>query len=440
MTTTTSAESSIEHQLLLLVKKALSDVSVDSLQIVKTIEQASAVGYIVQINRKEPIDETKHDGSYYYFIKRVEAARYLSTKSDWPDMRRTLLYARTEARFYQQFAPQCGPPSLLPKVYMADYQLSEWIPEEEDGFQPADEHMMQLYPQQVPHPQQQHGTLILEYLSDTHYFQDSPLTVSQCHLSLQAVAQLHAAAWQNVKLLQKAATQLSRSSFHLSMRNPKELKNMIAAWDHFAHEFAKELEALSWSRTHLGQRVQAVAQFVSDQLSVTPNSPFATICHGDYKSMNVFLPRNSETTKSAVLVDFASVGIGLGVTDVAMHLHHCLLPTDLDTSEMELVRYYWRTVQDQLAASKTSAYTWDVVWRQYQYAVVDYFRFFLGRFWKSATHASMHKFKDNKNVNLINRSIPAAMAFVVRVDQYLALVEAEYAKVDESILLTHNSI
>jgi thiamine kinase-like enzyme len=313
---------------------------------------------------------------------------------------------------------------------MADYHLSEWIPEEEDGFQPAEERMMQLYPEQLPHPQQQHGTLILEYLNDTEYLQDSPLTVSQCHMSLQAVAQLHAAASQNVELLQQAATQLSRSSFHLSMRNPKELKNIVAAWDHFAHEFAEELEALSWSRTHLGRRVQVVAQYVSDQLSVTPNSPFATICHGDYKSMNVFLPRN--TTKSAVLVDFASVGIGLGVTDVAMHLHHCLVPKDLETSEMELVRYYWKTVQEHLDASNASAYSWDVVWRQYQFAVVDYFRFFLGRFWKSATHASMHKFKDNKNVNLINRSIPAAMAFVGRVDQYLTLVEAEYAKVDES--------
>ncbi|GAX23370.1 hypothetical protein FisN_15Lh087 [Fistulifera solaris] len=334
MKTTTSAES-IEQQLLLLVKKALPDVTINSLQIIKTIEQASAIGYIVQIS---PSDETKHDGSHCYFVKRVEAARYLSTKSDWPDMRRTLLYARTEARFYRQFASQCGPPSLFPKVYMAEYQLSEWIPEEEDGFQPADERMMQLYPEQLPNPHQQHGTLILEYLSDTHYFQDSPLTVSQCHLSLQAVAQLHAAAWQNVQLLQKAATQLSRSSFHLSMRNPRELKNIVAAWDHFAHEFAEELKAFSWSRTHLGRRVQAVAQHVSDQLSVTPNSPFATLCHGDYKSMNVFLPQNSDTTKAAVLVDFASVGIGLGVTDVAMHLHHCLVPTDLDTSEIELVR------------------------------------------------------------------------------------------------------
>jgi hypothetical protein len=32
---------------------------------------------------------------------------------------------------------------------------------------------------------------------------------------------------------------------------------------------------------------------------------------------------------------------------------------------------------------------------------------------------------DSKNTNLVNRSVPAAMAFVARVDQYLARLEQE---------------
>jgi hypothetical protein len=56
---------------------------------------------------------------------------------------------------------------------------------------------------------------------------------------------------------------------------------------------------------------------------------------------------------------------------------------------------------------------------------VDYFRFFLGRFWKTATPKSMQLKADSKNTNLVNRSVPAAMAFVARVDQYLAEIEQE---------------
>jgi hypothetical protein len=50
----------------------------------------------------------------------------------------------------------------------------------------------------------------------------------------------------------------------------------------------------------------------------------------------------------------------------------------------------------------------------------------MARMWKDATPETMNKKKDNKNVNLINRSIPAVMAFLSVVDKYLTEIEAEY--------------
>jgi hypothetical protein len=52
---------------------------------------------------------------------------------------------------------------------------------------------------------------------------------------------LHAAAWQDVALLEIAAARLSQSSFHLATRNPKELVGMVDAWQRFSTAFAEPL-------------------------------------------------------------------------------------------------------------------------------------------------------------------------------------------------------
>ena len=155
--------------------------------------------------------------------------------------------------------------------------------------------------------------------------------------------------------------------------------------------------------------------------------------------MNVFLPSQTSATTTTVaddtakIVDYASTGVGLGMSDVAMHLHHAVVPQDLDHGgEEELVRHYWTTINESLQSRSSNnddaaAYPWEVAQRHYRLAVVDYARFFLGRFWKSATQESMEKRATSKNTCLLNRSIPAAMAFVRRVDEYLTEVEAEMA-------------
>ena len=63
--------------------------------------------------------------------------------------------------------------------------------------------------------------------------------------------------------------------------------------------------------------------------------------------------------------------------------------------------------------------------KQYRLAVIDYGRFVLGRFWKSATPETFSKRKDSPNTTLINRNVAAAMAFIDRMERYLSDFENE---------------
>jgi hypothetical protein len=182
---------------------------------------------------------------------------------------------------------------------------------------------------------------------------------------------------------------------------------------------------------------------VSEQVSPGPSDRHATLIHGDYKALNVFLPIDvggggDEEPEGCLLVDFASTGVGLGMSDLAMHIHHAVLPEHLaDGGEERLVRRYWEHLISLLprnkdydeadgASSASCDYPWEAAWRHYKLAVVDYLRFFVGRMWKSATPATMKEKEGNKNVSLINRSVPAAVAFLRVAEQFLTEVEAEY--------------
>lgn len=370
-------------------------------EIQRTIPQSNAVGYIVQLDRGSQV-----------FVKRVHAGDYVH-KKEWADLRRTLMYARTEARFYREFAPllrQRGFQSI-PQSFTAEYSLEGWISEDEHSTDPAGTGP------DLSNPGDRGGLLVLDCI--TTHSQASPLTLDQCRQCLRAAASLHSAAWGDVELLDQAKDRLSQASFHLGTRNPKELRNIVQAWDHFASAFTEPLrEAGLENIGHLGRRIQPLAETISRRVSPGPKDASATLIHGDYKSMNVFLP--VKEGDSAVLVDFASVGVGLGMSDVAMHLRHAVRPEllDDDGGEEALVRYYCEQLN-------RPDYTFEQGWKDYQWAVLDYFRFFLGRFWRSATPESMAKLAPNENTNLINRDVASAMAFVRRVDEFLTALEAE---------------
>lgn len=427
-----------------------------SCDILDTIVQANAQGFKLQVHLQpsneedDPNDDNDQNNIkssvVNVFWKQVRASDYVSVKNDWSDLRRTLLYARTETRFYQEVLPrlQAKHASLVqhltPTVYHAEYTLEPWIPEDERATALA---CPQIDKDTLPDPKSKGGCLILECMDATKYYQDSPLTIEECQHCLHAVARLHAAAWQDVDLLTFAEERLSKASFHLRMRNPKELAGIERTWQDFVQAFELPLQDCGlWQVTsfqQMGQRMARLAEYVSDQVSPQPTDRYATLIHGDYKSMNVFLPQKQQCAVSnyddlptndiaddhAVLVDFASTGVGLGMSDLAMHIRHAVLPEHLQNGgEEALVRYYWEYLCTHISGE--TQYPWEDAWRHYRLAVVDYFRFFLARMWKGATPATLAKKRDNKNVNLINRNIPAAIAFLQKVHEYLAEVEKEY--------------
>ena len=193
---------------------------------------------------------------------------------------------------------------------------------------------------------------------------------------------------------------------------------MVQAWENFVSDFGHLDPALFERTATLGSRIQNLAEYISMQVSPGPSDSFATISHGDFKSMNCFLPSTetaATTERSVILVDFASTGVGLGMSDVAMHIHHAVLPEHLaNGGEEELLEHYLTQLNTSLGLTTNGQkfYPKDVAMRHYRLAVADYFRFFLGRFWKTATLESFVKKKDSKNTALMNRTRSSVGAVV----------------------------
>jgi thiamine kinase-like enzyme len=365
----------------------------------------------------------------------VDAERYAGTKKTWADFRRTLLYLRSEVRFYKEIVPELKQRGFdaVPTIYYAGYDLDHLIAEDECTTD-----------QSVPEPKEwsargKGGSIIMEYIGDP-FVQASPLTLDQVKDTLSTVAALHASAWEDVELLQRAQVRLSRGSYHLKTRNVKELERMDEAWEHFSLNFQHLAPKLFQRTKDMGRQIQRLAACISEEVAPSPTSSYATLSHGDFKSMNCFFVsrehdnsnHNSNTTSSrgkVLLVDFASTGVGLGMSDVAMHIHHAVLPEHLaDGGEERLLGHYLEQLNLRLGLSSSSRFFYprEVAMRHYRLAVVDYFRFFLGRFWNSATLETFAKKKESKNTALINRNIASALAFLDRSDIYLREIEAEH--------------
>lgn len=421
-----------EDPLLPLVRRAFPSLQVESYDVLGRVKQANAEGARLLVRF---VSNDGEDSSAELFVKRVDAAHYAPTKKGWADLRRTLVYARTEFRFYAEFLPLLGGSSdamngLAPKCHLAECDLAGLIGDDESATD-------------VKHGRAEGssyegrgGALVLESVDPAKYYQRSPLNMTEASKCLAAVAKLHASAWENETVLKLAADRLSENggSYHLHIRNPKELENMESSWDKFRENFRHLCPVLDRpSVATLGRRMKDMAEFVCDALSPKVRDKYATVVHGDYKAMNVFLPKDGVGSGDAVMIDFASAGVGMGMSDVAMHVVHAVRPEDLaDGGEEALVDGYLDALHSALVASATADstavvehYPRDIAYRHYRLALVDYFRFILGRFYGSSTPEQFEKKKDLENRTLVNRNLEAAVAFVDRVDRYLSEFEEE---------------
>ena len=411
------------------LEKAFGENKIQSYQILDRIIQPNAVGFKLELEKTTAAVEDTNDNDdtdipSQVFLKQVIATDYQANRNDWSDLRRTLLYARTELRFYRDMLPAMMEKKNFrsaPIVYYVEYDFDGWINEDEHATQAAD---MTIDTDQLPDPLTKGGWLVLECVSGDTHFQDSPLTIAQAEQCLEAAANLHASAWEDKALLAKADQELSRAAFNLQMRNPKELAGIVTSWDHFCTAFHDDLVANNlWTASiqNLGQRMEVLAEYVSQQTTPSPNDKYATVIHGDYKAMNIMM--GTTASSPTIMIDFASASCGNGFSDVAMHIHHAVNPEDLaNGGEERLVNHYLKKLRDAVGCD----YPDDVAWRHYKLAVVDYARFFMGRMWKTATPETMAQKSKNKNIANINRSIPSAMAFIGRVDKYLGEIEEEY--------------
>jgi len=133
------------------------------------------------------------------------------------------------------------------------------------------------------------------------------------------------------------------------------------------------------------------------------------------------------------MIDFSCAGIGYGMSDVGMHIVHAVLPSDLDDGGEEyLIEGYVTALEDAMNRKQRPngdemkwTYPRDVAMRHYRLACVDYLRFIMGRFWRTAGPESFEKKKGSKNTTLINRNLDAALAFIQKVDGYLEVFEQE---------------
>ena len=367
--------------------------------------------------------QARGDPTRKVFLKKVTAG--MVAGKPWNDRRRVLLYIRNELRFYHEFSEELRNRGV--RIPLMHHFVAENL-----------EHL-EGYEEEPPSDiLDRCGALMFLEPLGQGYMQASPLSPTQARRLLGAAARLHAAAWEEVSILERAALRLQRhgGSFALSARNPKELQELPASWGRFADAFSGHAPPGFFARpeiARLGSRLQAAAPWIASQLSPAPTDRFATLVHGDLKAMNVFLPEEPPLDEcghddaTTTLIDFASTGVGLGMADVAMHVVHALLPSDLDGGgEEALVDGYLEALA--AARGKTAVpYPRELALRHHRLATCDYGRFVMGRFWSSATPERFATFAASPNVVLANRNLESALRFVERLSSCLTEFEEEMA-------------
>jgi len=421
---TISKETADQDELLLILQKAFPDAT--NYEIENKIVQANAEGFLLRLQADNLHSTTN------LFVKKVDAHKYAQKK--WDDLRRTLLYARTESRFYTNILPLLKEKSrdqnwnIAPNCHCAEAILHGLIEEHESTSAKTTTDNDPCYTaEDTKVLQGKGGFLILDSLQGDFY-QTSPLNILEASRCLKAIARFHAIAFQDVDILKHVAENLCEygGSYHLANRNPNELRDIEQTWDHFRNEISGVQPDLfdRESIRNLGKRIKLMADLISNELSPAYHDNFATIVHGDLKSMNIFIPSDDNHERCPILIDFASTGLGNGMSDVAMIITHALHPNDLvNGGEDKLVDLYIDALHDEL--SDRNIYPRHIAKRHYKLASLDYFRFVLGRLWKGVTLDKIEKSKDSKNSVLVNRNVEAALYFIEKADKYLTELENE---------------
>mmetsp|Transcript_9125 Transcript_9125/g.20120 ORF Transcript_9125/g.20120 Transcript_9125/m.20120 type:complete len:486 (+) Transcript_9125:91-1548(+) len=370
------------------------------------------------------------NGERLLFLKKVLVTE--AKLESLPALRRDLASNGNEVRFYEEFRDILSQRGLpLIKAIHVDSRLS-FLDQNLDAAA-TDEVALR-------------GSGALFLLESAEgYYQASPLSAKQAKTTLKLLANFHAAAWEDEELLVRAANRLHPLAGYWTMqqRGREEMGRMAENWKGYVAAFAA-LRPELFARpgiAELAQRIERLAVWVSEELSTLPGQPFATLVHGDYKAMNIFLREDLKETESqrfspspaypsaesdALLIDFQWTGVGFGMSDVAMHLSHSVAVDALrDGGERSLVQGYHQELLAAIGTSRAAAYTTEIAWRHYCLAVVDYARMVLGCFFVNASPQVFAARAQQENVGLCYRDVEASFHFVERVDRSLRAIEEE---------------
>ena len=230
---------------------------------------------------------------------------------------------RREVDFYQQLAEEVPLTTPRAHVALAAAESTDFVLVLEDlcGLEPAD--------------------------------QLAGLTPEQADLAVDAIAGLHAWAWEDEPLLARLAPSFP------PLRNDATLALYPGYFDAGWASYLSRLER------EPGEELQVVARrWASDLPSFLDDlAAPATLCHGDYRADNLFFGSGTGGGSVAV-VDFQLVHQGCGMSDVAYLVAQSIVGASAADHE-RLVRRYC----DALAAHGVT-YPWDDAWRRYRIAVV----------------------------------------------------------------------
>lgn len=289
---------------------------------------------------------------------------------------RHMLSCHNELMFYQHIAPLFDPSAgvALPRAVFA---TGTSINNNDDNHNPrkarkrhgssSDNNRERRVP---PTTLEQVGRgqfiFVLECVDSDAFFQTSPLSLPQARQSLSMLARFHAWAWEDKSRLELVSKVCHAKAgyWELQRRGREEMESMPQVWNAFRQELlatkpADDSELLAMLElpevVQLADRLVAIGPWVAQRIHGGTRA--RTLCHGDFKAMNVFLPKVSETlptlngsqavlngspsttstptaetmrktstTKDAVpvLIDFQWTGVGLGMMDVAMQLSHSI--------------------------------------------------------------------------------------------------------------------
>lgn len=180
-------------------------------------------------------------------------------------------------------------------------------------------------------------------------------SIERMRLCVTEIAKFHATWWEHPALPQYDWARMQDSESTKIQERYTQIANTLDD----VPEIPREPELLQTIKDH--------ATYFSSWMKYRQQSPF-TLLHSDYHVNNLIFMEDNKL----MIVDWQSMSVGRGVSDVAYFLGYSAPIEDRRTHETELVKLY----HDTLRENGVVGYSYDQCWDDYRMAILD-------GFWKS---------------------------------------------------------